>query len=126
MSIIPFEFRSHADSTSDSNTLVVHVPTGLTTDAELFRLFEREVRLPDYFGENWNALDETLRDLHWVSERKLIFVHDDLPGLPTDSLRIYLEVLANAVNSWEAYPEHEIAVIFPENTKAQIASFLSR
>jgi hypothetical protein len=36
------------------------------TDEELFEAIAGALRFPDYFGHNWDALDECLRDLEWL------------------------------------------------------------
>ena len=37
------------------------------TDEELFEALAGALRFPDHFGHNWDALDECLRDLEWLS-----------------------------------------------------------
>ncbi len=37
------------------------------TEEELFQAVAGAFRFPDYFGNNWDALDECLRDLDWLS-----------------------------------------------------------
>ena len=32
------------------------------------------MQFPDYFGNNWNALDECLNDLSWLSATKFLIV----------------------------------------------------
>jgi hypothetical protein len=35
------------------------------------------MQFPDYFGMNWDALDECLRDLEWLSgEGYVLFIHN--------------------------------------------------
>ncbi|MGH9120384.1 MAG: barstar family protein [Acidimicrobiales bacterium] len=38
----------------------------MSTRRDLFREFQRALELPDYFGRNWDALDECLADLDWL------------------------------------------------------------
>jgi hypothetical protein len=105
----------------DANTFVVRVRIGLeTADALLQSLFE-EARLPGYFGFNWDALSDCLRDLHWVEPKEVVLVHADLPKLPRADLRTYLDVLAECVASWQPGEEHSLTVVFPAWARAEVA-----
>lgn len=47
----------------------------LATDAELLGAVARALRFPDYFGVNWDALDECLRDLgDWLPAAGYVLV----------------------------------------------------
>ena len=50
--------------------------------------------MPEGLGTNWDSLDECLRDLSWVEERKIVLYHRDIPleGSLADQ-QIYLDVL---------------------------------
>lgn len=59
------------------------------------------MRFPDYFGNNWNAVDECICDLSWLSPGDVVVIHKDLPLVDNRvSLSIYLSVLRDAVGSW--------------------------
>jgi RNAse (barnase) inhibitor barstar len=64
-----------------------------TTD-ELFSEFSSRLDFPDYFGRNWDALDETLADLSW------------LPGLA------YAVMIEEAGQLLEEEPGSETEVLF--------------
>jgi RNAse (barnase) inhibitor barstar len=38
----------------------------MTSEAALFSEMKIQFKLPDYFGQNWDALDECLADLEWL------------------------------------------------------------
>jgi hypothetical protein len=79
---------------------------------------------PTYFGENWNALFDCLRDFHWVDKRRIVLVHDDVPDIPADDLRVYLEILRDAVTDWRAGEPHELVVVFDEGSLDAVANAL--
>ncbi|WP_052757761.1 barstar family protein [Streptomyces yangpuensis] len=51
----------------------------------VFQSFYDGLRLPDYFGWNWNALHDCLRDLHWLpAEHRVLIVEAADEALPDD------------------------------------------
>lgn len=56
------------------------------TDKELFAVIASAMQFPDYFGHNWDALDECLCDMDW---------------LPAEG---YLLVLRNSAKGWSQSP----------------------
>jgi RNAse (barnase) inhibitor barstar len=46
---------------------------GWTSEDDLFRALASTLHFPDYFGHNWDALDECLRD---VDSDVMLLVHD--------------------------------------------------
>jgi hypothetical protein len=62
--------------------------TDLRTDKELFAAIASAMKFPDYFGMNWDALDECLRDLDaWIPA----------PG--------YVLIVRDATSLWEYAPK---------------------
>ncbi|MDR1203750.1 MAG: barstar family protein [Tannerellaceae bacterium] len=87
---------------------------------DLLKQLSDKLKFPDYFGFNWDALFECLRDFHWIEQQKIVLVHDDLPVLEEKDLHIYLEILIDAVKTWQDWKEgeeHSLEVIFPESGK---------
>lgn len=114
-----FEFGS-IDEHSSAETYVARVPPGLTSTYSLLSALRDSLRFPDYFGLNWNALSDCLRDFHWLSQRAIVLVHDDLPGIPESDLALYLDVLAEAVRSWRPEEGHSLRVLFPTQARAHV------
>src|SRR5688572_31813881 len=52
------------------------------------------LRFPDYFGGNWDALEECIGDLSWIPPGPVVLRHSDLPLVNdlADS-RTYLAIL---------------------------------
>ena len=103
------------------------------TPASLFAEFARALEFPDYFGHNWDALEECLADLEWIPAKGYILL---LTGavhvLPDDEVEYetFLEILRDAGEAWgsgqagmgarRATPFHILFVV-SEREKAQRA-----
>ena len=80
------------------------------TEGELFNELAAALQFPFYFGENWNAIDECLSDLEWLSGDAYVLFFTDSPQLlaqdPPSRLGLLWQVLESvAVES--AHPRHE-------------------
>ena len=92
---------------------LVGPPTGLAlkiikgrhckTPAHLFAEFARALEFPDYFGHNWDALEECLADLEWLPAKGYILLITDAECvLPDDEeeYETFLEILRDAGEAW--------------------------
>ena len=84
------------------------------------------LQFPDYFGFNWDALYDCLRDFHWIKHRNIIIIHDDIPILDDQVLKIYVNVLYDAINDWQEGEDHVLDVIFPKQYEQKIESLIAR
>ena len=69
----------------DLNSLGLTVLEGsvadVKTDEELFTVVASAMRFPDYFGNNWDALDECLGDMDWLpAEGYILAVRNSAEG----------------------------------------------
>jgi RNAse (barnase) inhibitor barstar len=120
----PFAFYEASDALGEG--MIASVRAGITSVDELYDVLTESLHLPNYFGRNWNALDEVLGDLSWIAPRRVVIVHADLPDLPTEELRVYLDVLRTAVDEWTRRPgAHELVVAFPEVEQLAIRRLLA-
>lgn len=94
--------------------ILARIPMGIETKQKLLDSLDVGLSFPDYFGGNWDALDECIRDLNWLAPVQIILIHEDLP-LKTNlkELETYLSILHDAVAHWDARREHKLLVIFP-------------
>ncbi|WP_327380951.1 barstar family protein [Streptomyces sp. NBC_01207] len=73
------------------------------TDAVFLQFYER-LKLPDYFGWNWNALLDCLRDLHWLrpADRYVFIVEAADEVLPddADAQQLLFRTLLRAGRRW--------------------------
>lgn len=116
-------FVNNPELFSDLNSFVVHIDNINSEDALFEKLYIKLI-FPDYFGFNWDALYDCLRDFNWVSQRKIIFIHDDLPKIERHLLKIYVNILIDAMNDWKEGEEHSLDIIFPKQYEQEIASLL--
>ena len=73
------------------------------TPANLFAEFARALEFPDYFGHNWDALEECLADLEWLPAKGYILLITDAEGVLPDNEEEYetlLEILRDAGEAW--------------------------
>lgn len=60
----------------------------------------RVLNFPDYYGENWDALDECLADLSWhEGPLRLLVTHAD--SLPLDLRDNLVEIFLDAARQWD-------------------------
>jgi len=113
------KFLNSPQSYNPDDTFVVHL-SRINGKDELFEQFSKKLLFPDYFGFNWDSLLDMLCDFHWIEQQQIVLVHDDLPILDKKELDIYLEILLDAIKSWEDWEEnekHSLEIVFPESGK---------
>ncbi|RME51843.1 MAG: hypothetical protein D6790_19355 [Caldilineae bacterium] len=122
---IPFDFTDE-DVVAAADTYVARLPAKLANKDELLQALYEQLQLPGYFGFNWDALSDCLRDFHWLESRKVVLVHADLPRLTPQECRTYLAILADAVDRWKPEEDHEFRVVFPTAARAEVAAVLAK
>ena len=100
------------------------MPPGISDADQLLRAIEEALKFPAYFGANWNALFDCLRDFHWLDEAIVVLQHDDIPALPPHDLRTYIEVLQGAVADWGKVEQHRLVVVFPASSRSEVRQLL--
>jgi RNAse (barnase) inhibitor barstar len=96
----------------------------INNQEQLFRRLYDVLQLPGYFGFNWNALYDCLTDFHWIKNKSIILYHEELPKLTQEELKIYLDLLRDAVVDWKDDDEHSLDVVFPPREKKRIIELL--
>jgi len=76
---------------------------GTLSKAQLFERFSEALRLPDYFGYNWDALYDVLCDREWLGDSGVV-LHLKHTGsfekLAADDWFILRATLEDAINYW--------------------------
>ena len=95
MTVTGFEFVEKVSTQARDGEMVVCVPRGVGRKDQLFAVYVNELRFPDYFGGNWDAFEECLRDLSWLPKGSVVrIVHEGHPfRIDSGELRTYLEIL---------------------------------
>lgn len=119
-----FRFVAEPMQVRPEGSHVGRVPVGISGKDQLMDVLEEALRLPDYFGRNWDALSDCLRDLSWLPPGRVNLVHDAVPSLPPEDLRAYLEVLATAVGDWKPQESYALEVIFPDRDRQRVLELL--
>ncbi|ROM89127.1 barstar family protein [Pseudomonas brassicacearum] len=123
--MIPFRFVSGVAAYDTSEVFYARLEPGITNSDYLLKAISTLLWFPGYFGHNWNALYDCLRDFEWVPCNKVVLVHEKLPSIPDAELKVYLEVLRDAVLDWKSGEEHSLEIVFPESDRAEIERILS-
>jgi RNAse (barnase) inhibitor barstar len=95
------------------------------SEDELFEELYKKLNFPDYFGFNWNAVYDCLRDFHWIQNKGIVLIHTEIPQIEENDLKVYLEILKDAVQDWQTDEEHYLEVIFPKSSEDALKSVVS-
>ena len=60
----------------------------------------RALEFPQWFGGNWDALEDCLTDLSWSSAAGHVLLIEGAADLPVDERGILVDILASAAASW--------------------------
>ena len=78
----------------------------MQTRDTLFFEISNKLKFPDYFGNNWDALDECLQDLEWIEDENINIVIKDY-GLilhldHSDEKTIFMSCIKDADEFWSS------------------------
>ncbi|HLT44850.1 MAG TPA: barstar family protein [Luteimonas sp.] len=76
--------------------------------------FARALRFPEWFGGNWDALQDCLSDLSWLRAEGYLLILDNVAQwreADDESFGIALEILEQASNAWRLRPVPFWAVV---------------
>ena len=80
-SVESIHFSLLNDHHIDFNSLGFSVMTGsvgnISSNSDLFSVVASAMEFPDYFGNNWDALNDCLRDMEWMPAAGYLLVLND-------------------------------------------------
>jgi RNAse (barnase) inhibitor barstar len=117
--MILFDSQHRPSHRSGEHELIV--PPRLESKTALLEFLKEALRLPDYFGYNWDALNDCLADIAEGAE-KFVLVHHDLPlESEPEEQRIYLDIAGHAAAATD-----RLDLVFPEAFRARISGIVRR
>ena len=124
MENLPFKFMKNPPSYDAASVFYVRVDPAIRLTSELLKALYYMLWFPGYFGFNWDALHDCLTDFSWIECHKIVLVHEALPELPRDELKIYLEILRDSVVDWNNNDLHDLEVVFSDLNRVDVESIL--
>jgi len=122
---IPFLFTDDPELFIKKNDYVIFISNNLRSKEALINEFAKQGQFPKYFGKNWDALEECLRNLYWINKKRIIIIHKGIPLLNSEKdLKLYLEILNDVAIEWRSDSSHEVIIIFSKDLQKQIKSLL--
>lgn len=76
--------------------------------AALMRNIATALRFPEWFGANWDALEDCLSDLSWLPANEYVLVFED--AKPGDDLGVLIDVLRSSAEWWAQRGKSFVAV----------------
>jgi RNAse (barnase) inhibitor barstar len=80
-------------------------------DGDALRAIARTLRFPDWFGGNWDALEDCLGDLSWRPGNGHVLVFRNWQALTSDDLGVLIDVLRSSSESWSGRGKPFFAVL---------------
>jgi hypothetical protein len=119
----PFVFGAPAYNTNE--VFYARLTGEIYNKEQLFEALFYLLWFPGYFGFNWDALYDCLRNLDGIEEKVVVLVHAGLPKLPEQELKIYLGLLRDAVLQRRCDECTRLEVVFPEADQDKVLRILS-
>jgi hypothetical protein len=76
------------------------VRVAFSDKAQLLKNLALALGFPDWFGHNWDALEDCLTDLSWREAPAHVLLIDD--AKPGDDLGVLIDILRSSAESWAA------------------------
>ena len=97
-------FVNNIDDIPDyPSSRVVLIDDTLQSKQAIIDKIEKALDAP-YEKDNWDGFCDTLGELQWLKESKVVLIHKSLPRLTAWDLHIYLDILDETSSLWDAEP----------------------
>ena len=94
------------------------VPIELTAD--VFGAIAKALNFPEWFGGNWDALEDCLSDLSWRKATGYVLLFRNFETLGKDQLGILIDVLASSSEFWTGRGKPFFAVFIDPERKLSL------
>lgn len=111
----PFRYIATPRASDWKDAFVAVLPSAISDKRTLLEELAQVLAFPAYFGFNWDALFDCLRDFNWIEEQLVVLVHSDLPALSESDLKIYVRLLRDSVLDWRPGEAHRFEVAFAQS-----------
>lgn len=98
--------------TNPSNLFILE-GKNMKTRAELFSEITKKLYFPDYFGNNWNALDDCLQDLDWIHAYSIKIIVTNFDKILLEKIIFDAKLVTSkaALNT-----SHPVSIAFPSGS----------
>ncbi|MBR0705334.1 barstar family protein [Bradyrhizobium liaoningense] len=118
---MPVGFAFGDDGASHDAAVHANVPQSITTKRALLTAIATQLSFPDYFGGNWDALEECIRDLSWLPSGRVLVTHVDVPLVEdVRSAMVYVAILKGAASKLSTSEHHPLSIVFPAQYRDQV------
>jgi len=118
------KFVEEPDSYYVSEAFIAHI-SNVNSKEDLLKQIGESLHFPKYYGFNWDALSECLKDLSWITQKNVVIVHDKTFAFEETVFKSYFQVLLDATETWKLSDEHFIQIVFPECSEILVRSIIN-
>ena len=86
-------------------------------DGDALRAIAKALCFPDWFGGNWDALEDCLSDLSWRPGDGHVLIFRNWQALASDDLGVLIDVLRSAAEFWSGRGRPFFAVLIDPGGK---------
>ena len=90
-------------------------------DGNALRAISQALRFPDWFGGNWDALEDCLGDLSWRPGDGHVLVFRNWQALTSDDLGVLIDVLRSSAEFWQGRGKPFFAVLVDPQARLALA-----